>query len=145
MVITIISVTLALIVTATVVIVRRTKADERAVRRELDNLTALVNESKTPNKLAAYKEAVQLCRARAVGSQRKEIDELISNINQRQMEWMSIELDEALDDIINSLKPTNEAPVTLAPFMRAAETNPNLEKHKGRRNWHHKKPTHHKK
>lgn len=147
MAIVLISIGLILIGVLSYVLVMR-RRDKESVAREMEILKRLVYESQSPQKLSGYKETAWKCRTMCVKSQEKEIDAVIADINTRQIEWMSLELDETLDGIIDSLRPKNtpEPQNFVSEFVKHADKNPSLERTQSgpRKRWRHKKPNTHK-
>jgi hypothetical protein len=88
------------------------KRDKQNVAREIEILRKLVNESQSPDKLSGYKEIAWKCRIMCTKSQAAEIDALIADINTRQIEWMSLALDEELDGIIDFMQPKPQNTLT---------------------------------
>lgn len=121
--------------------------DKKDVEREMETLAKLVRESKSPDRLPAYKEMAWKCRFKCVRSQEKMVDALIADISNRQMEWMGLDLDEDLDNLIRSMQPKQDFNFDKMFSESAnAEIKNNLEKvqHGNRKRWRHKKLTHHK-
>ncbi len=106
---------------------------DKLVEHELATLTKLVSQSTSADRLPAYKEQLWTLWAKANRKHTKEIEELIADVNRRQYEWMGLEL----DDVINEMMRRQETP--RAPVV---PTN-NIEK-KPWNKFHHKKPTHRK-
>lgn len=121
------------------------KRDKQNVAREIEILRKLVNESQSPDKLSGYKEIAWKCRIMCTKSQAAEIDALIADINTRQIEWMSLALDEELDGIIDSMRPKPEPQPQnfISEFVKHADKNPSLERTQSSyKKWKHKRPNH---